>query len=148
MKEKEDQVPLLNTSEIGFNCLFSGLSLHKSGSSSRADLYSMCSTNVCFLSQCSLNASLKKTQTHPSPHIGSSKFFSETQCILNARTSNSYLPSSGLLGPSPSSYKIRAAPLSLYVSIVLGLSFLFLVFPQGLKSEPWPPDCHSPVLQC
>ena len=69
MKEKEDQVPLLNTSEIGFNCLFSGLSLHKSGSSSRADLYSMCSTNVCFLSQCSLNASLKKTQTHPSPHI-------------------------------------------------------------------------------
>ena len=70
MKEKEDQCPLLNTSKIVFNCLFSGLSLHKTGSSSWADVYSMCSTNVCFLSQCSLNASLKKkNQTHPSPHI-------------------------------------------------------------------------------
>lgn len=46
------------------------------------------------------------------PIFCSSKFFSETQCILNAHTSNSYLPSSGLLGPSPSSYKIWAAPLS------------------------------------
>ena len=38
------------------------------------------------------------------------------QCILNTRTSDSYLPSTGLLGPSPSSYKIWAVPSPLCVS--------------------------------